>query len=69
MAREARPVSSAEILNLLISRGSAENFPFIVADVFLNSAVERTYAAYGDGREREEDDDEYKGELICVNCQ
>ena len=40
MACEARPESSTEILNLFISRGSAENFPFIVVDVFLNSAVE-----------------------------
>lgn len=39
-ACKARPESSAEILNLFISSGSAENFPFIVADVFLNSAVE-----------------------------
>lgn len=39
-ACKARPESSTEILNLFISSGSAENFPFIVADVFLNSAVE-----------------------------
>lgn len=39
-ACKARPESSTEILNLFISSGPAENFPFIVADVFLNSAVE-----------------------------
>lgn len=39
-ACKTHPESSTEILNLFISSGSAENFPFIVGDVFLNSAGE-----------------------------
>lgn len=54
-ACKARPESSTEIINLFISPGSTENFPFIVADVFLNSVVgkKRTWPIGRAGRARQ----------------